>query len=128
MDLYPGSPTAYGLPVNEDFSLVCSGDVTSSLHVEDNVRVQWSDIKDRPLQNSNNMTITIVDVSGEGSVFRSTLQFHPLGHSHDKLYTCSMTLDHPAYSTVPSDTSDYRVMFGKLHALRSCCRNQHLID
>ena len=116
MDLYPGSQTAYGLPVNEDFSLVCSGVVTSSIplekfYLEDNVRVQWSDIKDRPLQNSNNMTITIVDVSGEGSVFRSTLQFHPLGHSHDKLYTCSMTLDHPAYSTV---TSDYRVMFGKL--------------
>ena len=108
MDLYPGSPTAYGLPVNEDFSLVCSGDVTSSLHVEDNVRVQWSDIKDRPLQNSNNMTVTI---RGGGSVFRSTLLFHPLGHGHDKLYTCSMTLEHPAYSTV---TSDYRVMFGKL--------------
>ena len=108
MDLYPGSPTAYGLPVNEDFSLVCSGDVTSSLHVEDNVRVQWSDIKDRPLQNSNNMTVTI---RVGGSVFRSTLLFHPLGHGHDKLYTCSMTLDHPAYSTV---TSGYRVMFGKL--------------
>ena len=120
MDLYPGSPTAYGLPVNEDFSLVCSGVVTSSIplekfHLEDNVRVQWSDIKDRPLQNSKNMTITISDVSGEGSVFKSTLLFHPLGHGHDKLYTCSMTLDHPAaYSNVPSDTSDYRVMFGKL--------------
>ena len=118
MDVSPGSPTAYGLPVNEDFSLVCSGVVTSSIlqkfHLEENVRVQWSDIKDRPLQNSN-MTITVSDVSGEGSVFKSTLLFHPLGHSHDKLYTCSMTLDHPAaYSNVPSDTSDYRVMFGKL--------------
>ena len=116
MDLYPGSPTAYGLPVNEDFSLVCSGVVTSSiplekLHLKDNIRVQWSDIEGRHLQNSKNTTISISGVSGEGRVFKSTLLFHPLGYGHDKLYTCSMTSDHPAYSTV---TSGYRVMFGKL--------------
>ena len=116
MDISPGSTIIYGLPLNDDFSLVCSGVLTSSfplrkLHVKENIRVQWSD-KDGPIQNLENSTVS--GVSLNGSVLRSTLHFHPLGDGHDRLYICSMTLNTPAFSMVPSDTSQFRVIFGEL--------------
>ena len=116
MDISPGSSIIFGLPLNKDFSLVCLGVLTSSiplrkLHVEENIRVQWSD-KDGPIQNLENSTVS--GVSLNGSVLRSTLHFRPLGPGHDRLYTCSMTLNTPAFSMVPSDTSQFRVIFGEL--------------
>ena len=114
MDISPGSSTVYGLPVKQDFTLVCSGIITSSiphqkLHLEDSVCVEWSD-KNGPLQNLENTTVGDV-VYGSGGVFTSTLLFRSLSPGHDRLYTCSMTLDTPA--TVTSDTAAYRVVLGK---------------
>ena len=93
---------------------MCAGVVTSAiplhfLHLEDNVHVQWSD-KYGPLQNLENSTVT--DVSLRNGVLQSTLLFHPLSPGHDRLFTCSMMLDIPHYST-SSDNSKHRVIIGK---------------
>ena len=117
MSLTPGSSTHYGLPLNKDFSLVCSGEVTSSvplikLSLEDYVEVEWSDWRGS-VNNMENSTIS--DVSLSGNLLRSTLNFHPLSQSHDKLYTCSMTIKHPIADVIPiTDHSQYRVIFGKI--------------
>ena len=116
VDVSPGSSTVYGIPLHKDFSLVCSGHITSSislqkLGLQENIYVQWSDSAGS-LHNLTNSTVASVSVTG--SVLRSSLLFHPLSPGHDRLYTCSMTLDIPTFSTVPSDVSQYRVIFGKL--------------
>lgn len=63
------------------------------------------------------MTVTVVSL--RNGVFSSTLLFHPLKAGHDRLYTCSMTLDIPNYST-SSNTSQYMVVNGKLLSFYLC--------
>ena len=114
MGVSPGSLVVYDPLPNDNFSLVCTGVVTSSIPLQKfhkkNIHVLWSD-NDGPIQNSENMTVTVVSL--RNGVLSSTLLFHPFSPGHDKLYTCSMTLDIPNYST-SSNTSQYRVIAGKL--------------
>ena len=114
MSLSSGESTIYGLPLNEDFSLVCAGEISTSiplhkLSLEERVHVQWSD-KTGPILNMANSSISGVSLSG--NILRSTLLFHPLSKIHDRLYTCSMSIEHPTSGSILSDASEHRVIFG----------------
>ena len=114
MDVSPGSLVVHDPLLNHNFSLVCTGVVTSSIPPqkfhENNIYVLWSNSAG-PIQNMENMTAT--GVSFRNGVFSSTLLFHPFSPGHDRIYTCLMTLDSPYYST-KSNTSQYVVVNGKL--------------
>ena len=115
VSLSAGASTIYGLPLNEDFSLVCEGEIPKSLalhklRLEEHVHVQWSD-KTGPILNMANSTISGVSLSGN-NIFKSTLLFRPLSKIHDRLYSCSMSIEHPTRGIVLSDSSEYRVIFG----------------
>ena len=77
--------------------------------MEDHTIVQWSNGSMAIVEGPS---ITITDVSAsEGGLLTSTISFHPLSKGHDRLYTCSMSVH--VGTTVKSDASDYRVIFGE---------------
>ena len=50
----------------------------------------------------------------------STLSFEPLSNGHDRLYTCSMTMDIPTTDIIHHDSSDYRLILGEIQSTVYC--------
>lgn len=80
------------------------------LKAQENVIVKW---RDNNGLLSNSSSITITEASLDNNLLKSSLIFNELSPGDDKLYTCSMTLQHPLYNGTPSDSSQYRIIFGE---------------
>ena len=81
------------------------------LRLEDYVQVEWRDNAGVVISAEN---ITISEISHSGNTLSRTLFFHPLSTNHDRLYTCSVSIDIPTTSIHSIATAQYRIIFGEI--------------
>ena len=94
------------LTYGTEYIIVCVGEITSSILSITQGLNAWRDNIGPVISRENIKITTMSNSSGK----YSTLSFQTLSDGHDRLYTCSMTMDIPTTDIICHDSSNYRLI------------------
>ena len=107
--------TSSSQPINgKKFVLTCKGKFSRLRpllvsQIADYAQLEWKDSNGMPITEGDNVTL------GEASheTLSRTLSFNPLGGTHDKVYTCVVTIDIPNSDVNFSTATTHRIILSK---------------